>query len=90
VPTAGGQLTIFGLNFGDDATQVSIFIDGTQCMNAILLVSQTTLECTMPPGIGQNFGISVTVDTLFSYANTAFSYLGTLLLAFPNNLLNSL
>lgn len=71
-PTAGGAtLTLTGLNFG--TTQGSVTVGGVNCP----LTSQqhSQLQCLLPPGVGTNVPIVVTVAGQPSNTFLGFSYL---------------
>ncbi len=64
VGTAGGLITLYGTNFGTDATLITPLIVNQQCYGVTVLNDHTVIQCTAPAGTGQNRSISITVDGL--------------------------
>ena len=74
-PTAGGTtLAVTGDGFGSSSGQVTVTIGGVSC--PVTAVSQTSIQCTLPAGVGASLAVSVTVagQTSSSVSGVVFSY----------------
>ena len=74
-PTSGGTITITGTNFGPvgdsrltTAGGGSIVVGSFTCASGTVTVADTEITCTMPPGVGTNLDVLVTVAGLDSGA----------------------
>ena len=72
-PTSGGTITITGTNFGPvgdsrltTAGGGSITVGSFTCTSGTVTVADTEITCTMPPGVGTNLDVIVTVAGLGS------------------------
>eukprot|EP01105_Mastigella_eilhardi_P017200 TRINITY_DN3957_c0_g1_i2.p1 TRINITY_DN3957_c0_g1~~TRINITY_DN3957_c0_g1_i2.p1 ORF type:complete len:1904 (-),score=337.21 TRINITY_DN3957_c0_g1_i2:1008-6683(-) len=68
-PTSGGQVTIYGTNFGPSSTQVYVTVAGEQCTGPAH--THTSITCLAPAGYGANLNITVDVS---SFEATAYSF----------------
>lgn len=59
VPTAGGIATIHGDNFGPSGPIFQVLIDSDPCVDAMVTVQDYVIECTAPPGTGNNKDVFV-------------------------------
>eukprot|EP00899_Mesostigma_viride_P025809 jgi/Mesvir1/6412/Mv19504-RA.1 len=80
LPTTGGELVVVGANMGPvgSAHIMSFTVNGTPCANARITVWNIELRCTVPPGVGTNYDVLLTVTDSQTDGGTGarkFSYL---------------
>eukprot|EP01133_Synstelium_polycarpum_P007619 gene7619-8913_t len=73
-PTSGGLLTIYGGNFSDNASIISVYITksglpNATCSNVRLITPHKVLECNGPPGFGNDHNVYVDVDGKIDYSS---------------------
>jgi hypothetical protein len=71
VNTDGGQITITGANFFPGENIVTI---GSSVNCATVTETYNVITCTMPPGTGANYQVTVTTDGQPSEDDVIFSY----------------
>jgi len=73
-PTTGGSvINVSGSDFGvPGVTPVSVSIGGQACINPSL-ISETEITCTLPPGVGRDLAVDVTINGQV-FNSLTFSY----------------
>ena len=68
-PTTGKNMTnlpvkvhVHGDYFGRRAQDVAVTVNDNACLNPKMMQRQRRIECDLPPGAGENVGVSVTVE----------------------------
>lgn len=79
-PSSGGIIQIQGDHYGNISSQVTVYItdahsDRSPCTSVAIVTPNTLLSCTVPPGVGKNLFLFVTVGVATS-AGTPFQYAG--------------
>jgi IPT/TIG domain len=75
VSTSGGISNITGTNFGPEAADIIVLINGEQCTD-VIVENDSKISCIVAPGTGADLLVNVTVGD--QYSTSTFSYLGKL------------
>lgn len=68
-------LTLTGSNFGSNASEISITVGGNPCPD-VVVISDTEVTCNLPPGIGFDQPVTISVDEQPSNTDVALDYAG--------------
>ncbi|KAH3766164.1 zymogen granule membrane glycoprotein [Pelomyxa schiedti] len=81
--TVGGDITIYGYNFGPLATVAQAYIRGATCSSASVSTAHTGVTCRVSPGVGQSLNATVCVGSqcgsaaVFKYAAPTITSVST-------------
>lgn len=90
-PTLGGEVILFGANFGPVGSKVVVLIDDRNCTLANVTIAHSTIVCVSPPGAGINLNVTIFSSFMSSGSpslgrtNNIFSYQGMQLFLFSLN-----
>ena len=85
VKHSGSIITIFGTNFGNDVSLLSLQVESSLCESYALVTSHVVFTCTTPVLSGSllNAMVSVTIDGLLSRINSTIHVTGNGTSGFP-------
>ncbi|KAH3764321.1 tyrosine protein kinase [Pelomyxa schiedti] len=74
VSTAGNLTNITGLNFGQNASFITVYIAERSCDNVLMVRAETVISCRVPPGNESNVPLKVCVNSVCNDPEAVFNY----------------